>query len=155
MSDFATLKRLLREYWNAKTSEQADIIDYLIVQIWNDRDKEFDNDLAALRVQLEASETTIMALQARIDELIPECDAAYAPYREMVATARAETDKYSTELYKAQARITELEVKQDAVKRIVLWCRLHSTRVMGIHWQSIRHNRRLVTLSPESEEPNA
>jgi hypothetical protein len=51
----------------------------------------------------------IKALEERIDELVPQCDAAYTPYREMVNEARAETDKVSMELYRAEQRISELE----------------------------------------------
>jgi hypothetical protein len=38
-------------------------------------------------------------LEARISELVEQADATYAPYKQMVDEARAETDKYSTQAY--------------------------------------------------------
>ena len=43
------------------------------------------------------------ALYARIDELISQCDAAYAPYRDMVSVARAEVDEFSGRVAKLEA----------------------------------------------------
>ena len=42
-------------------------------------------------------------LTARVDELVPQCDATYAPYRQMVQEARDEVDKFSTQVTALQA----------------------------------------------------
>jgi hypothetical protein len=74
--------------------------------------KKFDNiekaeaTRAALRQEFER-------MEKRIDELVPQCDAAYAPYREMVQEARAESDRLGEALYAAQMKISDLETAQE------------------------------------------
>jgi hypothetical protein len=82
--------------------------------------------IARLEEQLAASQSTLQdaadlcdrqgaeigAMRERIEELVPQCDAAYAPYREMVQTARAETDKVAVENYQLSERIKELEAER-------------------------------------------
>lgn len=80
--------------------------------------------------EIERLSQQLAKAQARIDELIPECNAAYAPYREMVQEARAETDKFSTELYKAKAEIERLWKSQ--ARWIPVGERL--PEVEGLYW---------------------
>ena len=61
------------------------------------------DEISVLRIQLAEAQARI------IDELIPQCNAAYAPYREAEQNARAEADRLGEALYAAQERIAQLE----------------------------------------------
>jgi BMFP domain-containing protein YqiC len=57
----------------------------------------------------DALAARIVELEARIAELVPQCDAAYAPYRERAQEAREESDRLGEALYAAQEKIGYLE----------------------------------------------
>jgi hypothetical protein len=91
---------------------------YTEQKFWNRQKKarEYDqnfmklspNDVEFLLNTILAERTRADLLIARIDELVPQCDATYAPYRAMVQVARAEVDKFSADLAAANATIAGL-----------------------------------------------
>lgn len=61
--------------------------------------------------ELRMIEAELAVAQARIAELVPQCDATYAPYREMVQKARAEVNKFSTALVATEKERDDLNIR--------------------------------------------